>query len=82
MIGYSLDNLNGYLLLDCIYFYNKGIELAMESLLFESKVENGSSNFTITSDLINGYFDGEFKYSAIPSIAATIVHTYLPALSG
>ncbi|NLO71675.1 MAG: translocation/assembly module TamB [Porphyromonadaceae bacterium] len=82
MIGNSLDNLNGYLLLDSIYFYNKGKELAMESLLFESKVENGSSNFTITSDLINGYFDGEFKYSAIPSIAATIVHTYLPALSG
>lgn len=82
MIGNSLDNLNGYLLFDSIYFANAGKELTMEQLLFESKVDNGSSRFTISSDLVNGYFEGEFKYSSIPNIVASVVQTYLPALSG
>ena len=82
MIGNSLDNLNGYLLFDSIYFANAGKELTMEQLLFESKVNNGSSRFTISSDLVNGYFEGEFKYSSIPNIVASVVQTYLPALSG
>ncbi len=82
MVGNSLDNLNGYLLLDSIYFANAGKELAMEKLLFESLVDNGNSRFTISSDLINGYFDGEFKYSSIPGVVASVVQKYLPSLSG
>lgn len=82
MVGNSLDNLNGFLLVDSIRFANAGKELVMEQLLFESKVDNGNSRFSVTSDLINGYFDGAFKYSNIPGIVANVVQTYLPSLSG
>ena len=73
MVGNSLDNLNGYLLLDSISFANAGKDLAMEKVLFESHVDDGNSRFTISSDLINGYFDGRFKYSSIPSVVASVV---------
>lgn len=82
MVGNSLDNLNGYLLLDSISFANAGKDLAMEKVLFESHVDDGNSRFTISSDLINGYFDGRFKYSSIPSVVASVVQWYLPSLSG
>lgn len=82
MVGNSLDNLNGFLLFDSIYFANAGKELAMQQLLFESQVKDGNSRFTITSDLVNGYFDGNFKYSSIPDIVASVMQPYLPALTG
>ena len=47
MIGNSLNNLNGYLLLDSIRFINAGEELVMDQLLFESEVSGKSSKFTI-----------------------------------
>lgn len=81
MVGNSLDNLNGYLMLDSIRFINNGKELIMNLLLFESQVSDGSK-FTITSDLVNGHFDGNFKYSTIPQTVTSIVQDYLPALSG
>lgn len=81
MVGNSLDNLNGYLLLDSIRFMNKGNELAMNLLLFESEVGE-KTRFSITSDLINGHFDGKFKYSTIPQSVTSIVQNYLPSLSG
>ncbi len=81
MIGNSLDNMNGYLMLDSIYFMNKGEELFVDLLLFESEV-NDKTKFSITSDLINGHFDGKFKYSTISQSIASIVQNYLPSLSG
>ena len=81
MVGNSPDNLNGYLLLDSILFVNKGKELAMNLLLFESEVGNGSK-FSVTSELINGTFDGNFKYSTIPQTVTSMLQNYLPALSG
>ncbi|MHB9056439.1 MAG: translocation/assembly module TamB domain-containing protein [Paludibacteraceae bacterium] len=81
MVGNSLDNLNGFLILDSIRFVNKGKELAMNLLLFESEVNN-NSKFTITSDLINGHFNGNFKYSTIFQTITSIAQNYLPALSG
>ena len=51
-------------------------------LLFESEVSGKSSKFTITSDLINGNFEGDFKYSTIPQTISSIVENYIPALFG
>ena len=82
MVGNSLNNLNGYLMLDSIRFFNAGEELVMDQLLFESEVSSKSSKFTITSDLINGNFEGDFKYSTIPQTISSIVENYIPALSG
>lgn len=82
MVGNSLDNLNGYLLLDSIRFDNGGKSLAINQLLFESQVEKNTSRFTITSDLINGYFAGDFKYSTIPQTISALLRNYIPALSG
>lgn len=82
MIGNSLDNLNGYLQFDSVRFYNDGKTLAMGQLMFESEVGRKSSKFTITSDLINGNFEGDFKYSTIPQTISSIFQNYIPALSG
>lgn len=82
MVGNSLDNTNGFLKIDSIHFANNDKELMISELILESKVDNGNSRFSVTSDLVNGYFDGIFKYSAIPGIIASVVQSYLPAVTG
>ncbi len=81
LVGNSLDNLNGFLLLDSIQFVNKDKELTMELLLLESEMGE-KSRFTITSDLLTAKFDGKFKYSTIAQSVASLVQKYLPSLSG
>ena len=82
MVGNSPDNLNGYLILNNIRFLNAGEQLVMDQLQFVSEVGAKFSKFTITSDLINGNFEGDFKYSTIPQTLSQIVENYIPALSG
>lgn len=81
VIGNSLDNLNGFCLLDNIRFENKDRVLKMNQFLFESLVEDNNSYFSITSDYVNGSVSGKFKYSVLPTIFSSIVEEYLPAFS-
>lgn len=81
MIGNSLDNLNGFLELNNVSFTNNGKQLDINQLLFESKVGNNNSRFTVSSDIANGIFEGSFKYSTIPQTIATFLSDYLPSLS-
>ncbi len=81
LLGNSLDNINGFLLFDSIRFVNREKELALELLLLESEMQNGSS-FTITSDLLNAEFSGDFKYSTLPASFTNMLQVYLPAISG
>ncbi len=81
MIGNSLDNVNGFLMVDSIHFINKDKEYAMNLLLFESEV-NDISKFSITSDVLSGEFVGDFKYSTLPNTIIRFVQDYLPSMAG
>lgn len=82
MVGNSLDNLNGFLTLNNIRFVNGNKTLDLSKLMFESEVGENNSKFTISSDLINGTFEGNFKYSTLPQTIKAFVENYIPALSG
>lgn len=81
MIGNSPDNINGYLRFDSISFYNQNKKLNVNEIQLTSRVENNYTNFTVSSDYINGSFNGNFKYSTIGLTINQIVLDYLPALA-
>lgn len=82
MVGNSLDNINGFLALNDIHFVNGEKVLELNELLFESRINAQDSKFTISSDFLNGTFDGIFKYSTLPQTIKALVENYIPALSG
>ncbi|MGC3979623.1 MAG: translocation/assembly module TamB domain-containing protein [Paludibacteraceae bacterium] len=82
MIGNSLDNLNGFFALNNIRFVNGDKTVSLEQLMFESEVGNHKSKFTVSSDLVNGIFEGDFKYSTLPQTIKALIENYIPALSG
>ncbi|MDD3320623.1 MAG: translocation/assembly module TamB domain-containing protein [Paludibacter sp.] len=83
MVGNSLDNINGFLRFDSIVFNNKRVNktLNVDNVRIVSRIENSSSFIGIESDVINGAFSGNFKYSTIGETINQIVQKYLPALS-
>lgn len=82
MIGNSLDNLNGFLALNNVTFKNKEKILEFENLMFESEVGANNSRFTISSDVIDGIFEGDFNYSTLPITVKKLISNYIPSLSG
>ncbi|MFV0472463.1 MAG: translocation/assembly module TamB domain-containing protein [Paludibacteraceae bacterium] len=80
-VGNSLDNLNGTLLLDSIRFENNNKIIVLNQIFFDSQVSETNSKFTITSDLINGVFEGDFKYSTLLKTLKNYVENYIPALA-
>lgn len=82
MIGNSLDNLNGFLAVNSIRFVNKDKVLEFNDLMFDSEVNANSSKFTISSDFVNGVFEGDFKYSTLPKTVKALLENYIPAISG
>ncbi len=81
MVGNSLDNVNGFMMIDNIRFTNNEKEYAMNLLLFESEV-NDHAKFTITSDVLSGNFEGDFSYSTLPNTIIKFVQDYLPSMAG
>lgn len=80
MVGNSLDNINGFLRFDSIIFKNKNKILNIENIQLTSRIEANSSYIGVSSDIVNGAFNGNFKYSTIGETINQIVEKYLPAL--
>ena len=80
MVGNSLDNVNGYLRLDRLQFTNQNKTLNVDSVLLVSTIADGNTNFSITSDYVNGTFKGQFLYSTIGTGINSILAKYLPAI--
>ena len=81
MVGNSLDNINGYVRFDSIIFRNKDKTLKVDEIQFVSRIEKNLTHFAITSDYVNGSFNGNFKYSTIGGTVNRIVQNYLPVLA-
>lgn len=81
LTGNSPDNINGFLSFDNVRFVNRGKELTMNNIFLQSEIGE-NSKFTISSDILNGYFDGNFKYSTLPNTFTSILKRYLPSISG
>jgi len=80
MVGNSLDNINGFIRFDSIQFKNQKKTLSIDKIQFISRIEGGHTNFTIQSDIVNGAFSGNFRYSTVSQTIEKIVQKYLPSL--
>ncbi len=83
LVGNSLDNINGSLVFDSLVFDNKTKNkiLNVDKIRLVSRIVKNSSYIGVESDVINGAFSGDFKYSTIGETANLIVQKYLPSLS-
>ncbi len=81
MVGNSLDNINGFIRFDSITFENQNNTLNIDKIQFISRIENNLTNFSISSDILNGSFSGDFRYSSISQTISQIVLNYLPAIA-
>lgn len=83
MVGNSLDNINGYVQLDSILFYNKQKDksLHINKVRLISRIDENASFIGLESDIINGTFSGNYRYSTIDETIKNIIEKYLPALS-
>jgi len=81
MVGNSLDNINGFVRFDSIEFRNQDKVLNIDKIQFISRIEKDITQFSISSDFVNGAFNGNFKYSTVGQTIDKIVKKYLPSLS-
>jgi len=81
MIGNNPDNLNGIIRFDSITLINNNKTLNVNEILFTSETSPTNTNFSISSDYLNGSVSGNFKYSSLPATINKIIQHYLPSLS-
>jgi Family of unknown function (DUF490). len=81
MVGNSLDNINGFIRFDSIEFKNQNKTLNVDKIQFVSRIDKDLTQFSISSDYVNGAFSGNFKYSTIGQTIDKIVQKYLPSLA-
>ena len=80
MQGNSLDNLNGYILLDSIRFRNEDKILAINNINISSNTTPTTTQVLVQSDLVKAHFTGAYKYSTLPITFQRLVAKQLPAL--
>lgn len=69
MEGNSLDNLNGYIVVDSLVAVNKSDVFRSDRLVVTSKTGKDENYLQINSDIVNGKFEGRFLYSTLwPSL--------------
>jgi len=81
LIGNSLDNINGSIAVNEFTFLNQNKKLSISKIDMISRIETGLTNFSISSDFINGSASGDFKYSTIGLSIMKIAQSYLPSLA-
>ena len=80
-IGNSLDNANGYLYIDSLFFKRTEKELRMNQLaVFAETGENEPTNFKIQSDFLNANFSGQYVYSQLPLALSRLAAMYVPQM--
>lgn len=80
MKGNSLDNLNGYILLDSLLFRNGDKTLKIDNFNISSNTTPSTTQVLIQSDLLKAHFTGAYKYSTLPITLQRLIYTQLPSL--
>lgn len=80
MKGNSLDDLNGYILLDSLLFQNGDKSFLLDNLNISSTTSPSSSQVLIQSDIIKAHFTGAYKYSTLPITLQRLIYEQLPSL--
>ena len=81
IVGNSLDNLNGTILLNKITFTNQNKTLNIDKIKLVSRTEPEKTLLTVSSDFLNGSINGKFTYSSLANSINKIVQNYLPSLA-
>lgn len=81
MTGNNPDNMNGIIRFDSITLINSNKTLNVSEILFTSTTSASTTDFTISSDYMNGAVSGNFRYSTLPATINNIIQHYLPSLS-
>ena len=76
--GNSLDNATGYVQLDDVDFTDRtGKGLRIKSLQLSADDNDGEKLFSITSDHVNGYIEGQYDfYTIVPTVKHVLSRTF------
>lgn len=80
MKGNSLDNLNGYILLDSLTFRNADKVFTLNNINVSSTTTPTTTQVLVQSDLVKAHFTGAYKYSSLPITFQRLVAEQLPSL--
>lgn len=81
LTGRNVDDFNGFVSVDSVYFQNKQKVFSLNQLLLVSQTERDFTHVTLTSDYVNGVFSGNYKFSSLEKSFNSFVRRYLPALA-
>ena len=80
MEGNSLDNLNGYIVIDSLTVVNRNKVFGSERLVITSQTGKEETLLKINSDIVNAKFEGRYLYSTLWPSLQKIVARNLPSL--
>ena len=80
LVGSSLDDINGSLVVDSILFENGEKSLAVNDFSIFSNMTGDGNKFIVQSDFMNASLRGKYKYSTLSGTVKKVFSQYLPSL--
>lgn len=80
LIGNSIDDMKGVLVVDSILFQNNNKSIIINQLKFETDKKDTLTQIRLSSDIVNGKIYGKFNYSTILNTTTGFLKQYLPTL--
>ncbi len=78
--GNNLDNAEGALSIDSLTFAYKGDMFDLNRLHIEAHNQNTPQTIAVTSDYINGWIEGSYKFSTLKASLQSLLSEALPSL--
>lgn len=80
LIGNSLDDINGYIVLENLQFRNKGEILNVGDISVNATTSEKMNHFSVQSDYLNAIVNGRYRYSTLANTIQKFIMKYLPTL--
>lgn len=80
LIGNSLDDVNGYIVVDDLQFRNKNDVLNVGKISVSATTSERLNHFSIQSDFLNAIVTGRYRHSTMPATILKLISEYLPTL--
>ncbi len=79
-VGNNLDNAEGNVSIDSLTFTNKNDIFKLNRFCVEAHNQNTPQSIAITSDYINGWIEGSYKFSTLKSSLQSLLSEALPSI--
>ncbi len=80
VVGKSLDDINGYVVMNDLQFRNKDEVLDIDKISVNAKTSEQTNSLSLQSDYLNAIITGSFRYNTLLTTVQKFVVEYLPTL--